>query len=197
MAWTTRNSALTENESTNNAREVYSIFGAAGWSLNSICAMLGNMYRESQVNPGAWQNYKVNYNLGYGLVQWTPATKYTQWASARELSISSGQAQCSRILWELDNKQQYYATNTYPETFTQFTQSTKDIEYLTRAWFYNYERGNVTYAEMPTRIKWAKYYYELFSGENPTPPEPEQPVFGDRDKRKRILIMLKRRRKLC
>lgn len=195
MSWIARNSALTAAETNNNANEFCGYFNNKGWSLNAICAMLGNIYRESLINPGAWQNYVVNYNNGFGLVQWTPASNFTTWAVNKGYSIQSGTAQCERIIWELDNKQQYYPTHSYPETFAQFSKSTKPVDYLTRAFFYNYERGSITYAEMPTRIKWANYYYELFSGETPPPPEPdpEPPIFNNRERRKKYIIMVKRR----
>lgn len=193
MAWVARNNYLTVSETNGNAKEVYDYFGTKGFSLNAICAMLGNMYRESQINPAAWQNYVVNYNKGYGIVQWTPATNFTTWAVNNGYNIQSGFAQCQRIIWELQNHQQYYATANYPESFSQFSISTKNVDYLTRAFFYNYERGSIQYAEMPTRIKWANYYYEYFSGETPEPPEPEPPIFHNRNRRQRLLIMTKRR----
>lgn len=51
--WTAKNDYLTTTEMDNNAREIYTIMAADGWTLNAIAAMLGNMWRESGVNPGS------------------------------------------------------------------------------------------------------------------------------------------------
>ena len=80
MAWTISNNYLTESQMQGNALEVYNFFSARGWTLNAISGMLGNMERESNINPGLWQSLDYgNYSGGYGLVQWTPATNYTDW----------------------------------------------------------------------------------------------------------------------
>ena len=42
------------------------------------------MQSESSINPGRWESDRVGGNPdahGYGLVQWTPYTKYTNWVS--------------------------------------------------------------------------------------------------------------------
>ena len=78
MAWTIGNFYLSESQRQANAYEVYLFFSGRGWTLNAIAGMLGNMESESNINPGIWQNLDAyNYNLGFGLVQWTPATNYT------------------------------------------------------------------------------------------------------------------------
>lgn len=43
-----------------------------------VAAILGNWWTESNINPGAWENYTVG-SPGYGLGQWTDIT--TQWGS--------------------------------------------------------------------------------------------------------------------
>lgn len=94
MAWTISNNYLTESQMQGNALEVYNFFSARGWTLNAIAGMLGNMERESNINPGLWQSLNYgNYSGGYGLVQWTPATNYTDWASANGYSITDPQGQ--------------------------------------------------------------------------------------------------------
>ena len=46
-----------------------------GFTKNAACGVLGNMQQESGINPGIWQSTN-NISLGYGLVQWTPATVF-------------------------------------------------------------------------------------------------------------------------
>lgn len=93
MAWTIGNFYLSESQMQDNAYEVYSFFSGRGWTLNAIAGILGNMESESNINPGVWQNLdSYNYNLGFGLVQWTPATNYTNWATNNGYEIKIGRA---------------------------------------------------------------------------------------------------------
>lgn len=59
----------------NNAYCIIRYFKKQGWAFEAICALLGNMQGESQMNPGYWESYG-NTSLGFGLVQWTPASGY-------------------------------------------------------------------------------------------------------------------------
>lgn len=89
MAWTIGNKYLTEAQMQGNALEVYRYFAENGWSLNAIGGILGNMEKESNINPGLWQSLNEgNYSGGFGLVQWTPATNYTNWANANGYGIT-------------------------------------------------------------------------------------------------------------
>ena len=77
------NRYLSLEEMTVNANYIYSYFSSRGWTKESISAMLGNMQRESTINPGIWQNLdEGNTSLGFGLVQWTPATNYFDWCDS-------------------------------------------------------------------------------------------------------------------
>ena len=71
---------LTEDQSLQNAQIVADLCMGWGWDKASICALCGNMVKESWINPNIWEfgkNHSTQY--GYGLVQWTPYTKYTNW----------------------------------------------------------------------------------------------------------------------
>lgn len=50
----------------------------SGWADAAIAGMVGNMQHESGLNPWRWQNDTVNpqYENGYGLPQFTPASGY-------------------------------------------------------------------------------------------------------------------------
>ena len=71
---------------TDNAQYIYNFMIRNGASQNAALAVLGNMYAESTCNPGIWQNLDSSRtDLGFGLVQWTPSTKYINWAAADPL----------------------------------------------------------------------------------------------------------------
>ena len=77
------NAYLSLSQMRGNAQYVMDLFQARGWSKNAIAAMLGNMQVESTINPGLWQGFdEFDYDGGYGLVQWTPASKYIDWAAS-------------------------------------------------------------------------------------------------------------------
>ena len=58
-----------------NYEEIYNALSSS-WSLAAVCGAIGNMAGESSFNPWRWQGDKVNQRMGYGLVQFTPASSY-------------------------------------------------------------------------------------------------------------------------
>lgn len=175
MATHSSNSYLTRRQMKDNAEFIYDYFSDMGWSDNAICAMLGNMERESTINPGLWQNMdEGNTSLGLGLVQWTPATKLINWCNNWGLDYLDIEAQCLRIMWELQTGEQYIPTKNFPETFEEFSESDEDLDYLTEAFLKNYERAGVE--ALDERIDNAYYWYEYLVGEEPDDPdEPDEP----------------------
>lgn len=136
-SWISKNNYLNRAEMENNARIIYTYFTKKGWTRNAISALLGNMEVESTINPGIWESLEP-YVGGWGLVQWTPYTKYSEWAGNDW--ETNWNKQLDRIIWELENGEQYYATTDYPENFREFSVSTKSAYYLGGAFLYNYER---------------------------------------------------------
>jgi hypothetical protein len=176
------NRFLTESEMHTNAAYIYKYLAPRGWTRNAIAGMIGNMETESTINPAIWQNLDAgNTSLGYGLVQWTPATKYLDWCSARGLTPSSMDSALARIEWELENGEQYYPTDAYPLTFAEFKVSTEAAGTLALAFLANYERpadpsqpARATQAE-----KWYSYLGTIDAGGVTPDPEPEDPVEPD------------------
>lgn len=72
----------TDVEAQENAVEIYNFLNAQGYHLLAICAVLGNIYKESNYNPWQWQGNNIqpsvgySSSVGYGLVQWTPPGEY-------------------------------------------------------------------------------------------------------------------------
>lgn len=158
--------ALTQAQMEINAYYIYMSLSASGWTLNSICGMLGNMQVESSLNPGRWENDTVGGDPtghGYGLVQWTPYTNYTDWA------INSGyndpsimDANLARINYELANNLQWIPTLQYPMTFQGFKESTGSPDYLALAFLANYERP--ADPNQPIRGEYALAWYNYLGG---------------------------------
>ena len=112
MSWTGRNGYLTESEMHANGIEIYQYFSSYGWSINAICAMLGNMQSESGVNPGIWEGL-TPFGGGYGLVQWTPYSKYKNWAGTQW--ENNGPLECARIVFEFNNGLQWDTSSAWQQ----------------------------------------------------------------------------------
>ena len=162
-----------------NARYIYLGLTLAGWTQESIAAILGNMEAESTINPGRWQTESVgDISLGYGLVQWTPSTKYTGWCADNNRSDPSEMDNAlARILYEVENGLQWIATSAHSMSFSEFTQSTAAPATLAAAFLLNYERpANQSQSVQSYRGSLAEKWYTFLTGQDPTPPD--QPGTG-------------------
>lgn len=182
------NEYLSEAEKQINASYIASYLMGYGWTLNAVSGILGNIERESTVNPGLWESLEEgNMSGGFGLVQWTPATNLITWCQSNGYNYLDIDSQLNRILYELDNGLQYYATDDYPESFEEFTKSTKSPEYLAMAFLKNYERAGVS-AEAE-RQQNARKWYNFLNG-NVTPDTPDNPIKPVFKPHKMSLIMM-------
>jgi murein DD-endopeptidase MepM/ murein hydrolase activator NlpD len=158
-----RNGFLNMEEMTENANYILSYLLSRGWSKNAIAGMLGNMQTESTINPGIWQNLDSgNMSMGYGLVQWTPASKYIDWANANSLPYQEMDSQLSRIEFEIENGLQWISTSEYPLSFQEFKISTQTPEYLGQTFLRNYERP--ADQTQPNRSTQARYWFDNLTG---------------------------------
>ena len=175
---------LTNEEMHKNAEYIHQVLKYIhGWSDNAIAGLLGNMQHESALNPGRWQSDKVgNTNSGYGLTQWTPASKYIDWCTSEGRNDPSEMDNnIERLIYEVENREQYYSTPDYSESFSAFTQSTKTPYYLACAFAWNYERSYVVLYGTPEeqealrqkRGGSADYWYQYITTYIPTTPDPD------------------------
>lgn len=165
------NRYLTQSEMENNAKYIWWWFQKKGWTLNACAALLGNMQAESTINPGIWQNLdEGNTSLGFGLVQWTPATKLIEWAEQNGYTYSKMDTQLLRINYEIANGLQWIQTTAYPITFNEFAKSTATVGYLARAFLLNYERpADQSETVQEYRATLAEYWYTFLSNVNIIP----------------------------
>lgn len=163
---------LTLEQQQVNARYIWAYLQARGWTLNAVAGILGNMQSESSINPGRWQNDDVLPSdptyAGYGLVQWTPYTKYTNWIINQGFSDPSIiDANLYRIIYELNNNIQWIATEQYNYSFSEYSRSNDSPYNLALAFLANYERPENP--NQPIRGTQAEYWYEYLGGLPPTP----------------------------
>lgn len=173
MSITSANRFLNETEMQGNALAIVLYFNARGWTKNAIAAMLGNMESESTINPGIYEGLdSTSTTNGFGLVQWTPNTKYKTWADANGYGADYGNiyGQLARIQYELDNGLQWIPTDAYPMSFYTFTRSTASVETLAQAFLHNYERP--ASLDQPNRSTQARKWYDFFYNETLPPVAP-------------------------
>lgn len=187
--------ARESNEAYQNALMAWGILNSRGWSLLAFCGFWGNVGSESGWNPWRWQSDvvlpvgdpRISYQNGhaYGLPQWDAASKYINGGqsysgyapnySDRAGNVSDGNAQINFLDDTAVSSGQYFPNPSYPYqvTYDQYKALTLEggssYEYVTRAWFHNYERG--TWDNQ--RVISCEYFYNALSGvDPPTPPTP-------------------------
>lgn len=168
--WIKGNRYLAMGEMQNNARIVFSTYLSKGWTVNAIAGLLGNMQVESTINPGIWQGLNPNPSLGWGLVQWTPSTNFTDWASQNGYTNDDGDAQLIWIDEVTTQVGQWIPTTQYPETFGEFKTSDMTPEYLADCFLKNFERPSEI--DQPLRQQYARYWYDWWDGVPVPPPNP-------------------------
>ena len=153
---------LSSSEMHENAEIIFNILTLEGWSINAICAVLGNMQHESvTINPGRYQN---GGGPGYGLVQWDPASKYLNWAVEYGYSNDSLTGQVAFLVYSMQpGKGEWFRNQIYQEyylPYNDFISSNSDVAYLTSVFVWSYERPGI--AHMNERIKYSTYWYNYF-----------------------------------
>lgn len=192
--------ALTQAQMETNATYIYSYLTSKGWTTNSIAAMLGNMQAESTINPGRWQGNNVGGGPAYGIVQWDPFSKYINWATSNGFSDPSEMdSNLARIIWEVENKQQWYGTGNYSGmSFEEFATSSEPVSYLAVGFLLCYERpADQSESVQNYRSSLAEAWYTYLTGVTPTPPGPEPGGSGASATKKnkfKFVLFNKRRR---
>lgn len=153
-----------EDQMKNNALEFYNYFADKGVTLEAIAGMLGNIQRESTINPGIKERESESY--GWGLIQWTPSTILTNWCLQYGYNWYDGIAQCERIWCEGTREKgasgYWLPTKSYPYTWSEFIALT-DVHEAVYAYLYERERAGVLAIE--ERLRNADKWFDFLSGE--------------------------------
>lgn len=144
-----------------NAKYIWQVLKAKGWTENAIAGLLGNTHVESSHNPGIYEGLQAgNLSRGFGLVQWTPASGIHDWANNLGLSPTSMDTQLKAI--DEDVLYGWIPTSNYNLTFSEFKKSTQSPEWLAQAYLLNFERPAVQY--QPARSTHSRYWYNQLRG---------------------------------
>jgi hypothetical protein len=168
------NAFLSQDEMTVNAQYILDFFTGLnrGFTKNAICGLLGNMQSESSINFGIYEGLDSSSTTnGFGLVQWTPNTKYFDWAAANGYANDHVGGELHRILWEIDNNQQWInSLDPKGRTFLEFMQSTDSANDLAMAFIQAYERP--ANPNQPNRGTQADYWFTNLTGGGSVTPTP-------------------------
>lgn len=139
------------------------------WTLEAICGVLGNMWRESHLNPGMRE---IGNPQNGGLVGWTPLTKWSHEALIRGIPWNDGDGQCEWV-----SSGDYWSGGTLyhnhwvpnrmdnPMTYAEYKQCTDTPEQCAKHFMQGYE-GPLVPALAERQAK-ARYYYEYLRANLP------------------------------
>lgn len=159
------NNYLTREQMKGNAMYIADYFQDRGWTKNAIAGMLGNMERESTMSPCLWEGLdQGNMSVGFGLVQWTPASLMHDFANDLGEEPTNIGTQLDRIMYEKNEGLEWYTSNdgfphALPETWEEWSKSTKSPEYLAEVFMENYERPHRDYLFLQERKDNAMYWF--------------------------------------
>lgn len=136
-----------------NAIYIYNYLTERGWSMEATCGLMGNIFMECKMNPGAWQYWnQMGKGQGYGLVQWSPSREFMIVAGFRE-NVEEIYADDKEMTEEADAN----AADCVNEWATEYPQALMDmeLEYLLDS----------LYGENGTTLRWydrdmAQPYYK-------------------------------------
>ena len=121
---------------------------AISTNLYIIAAICGNFWQESQVNPGAWENWTVG-DPGFGLGQWTDnppvvmrRTALFQWLADNGYARQDGEGQLEFLVHEdlwIPTLIQQSAYSTLTDYFQSTSTNLSDLVY---EWMYHWEGIN-------------------------------------------------------
>jgi hypothetical protein len=147
----------------------YGSGGATGYGVSQYvaAAIAGNMWQESSLSPGVWENLTpappTAINVGYGLGQWTNTGGDTHgrlyrlidWLTSNNYALDDGNAQLDYLVHE----DVWYHHSEYPfNSLTEFLQSTStDITMLTHA--YNLCWEGIREGSWDARVTYANQCY--------------------------------------
>jgi len=169
MAWeyqiTDSLGVLTTAQQQNNAKAFYTYFKGY-MTLEAMAGILGNIQRESQLNPGQQESgYGGSTSYGHGLIQWTPGSILVDWCNEQGLNWYNGDAQCYRIKCEGEATNgcsgYWLPTSSYPYSWSEFCKLTNVAE-ATKSYLAERERAGVS--ALDERLANANNWYSFLSG---------------------------------
>lgn len=170
----TVNGYFTRDKMRQNATNINNYFKKRGWSPTARMALLGNMEKESTMNPGLIEvgGGTTSDGPGRGLVQWTPGTKLLSvldilygkhddwWDGGKQCAVLFAEYQESVGDADRGIEPEWYPTSSYNMTWREWATGNYDLKTLTNAFMYNYLRP--ASLNQPERYTYAQYWSSIF-----------------------------------
>jgi len=155
------------------AKTIFAQLLANGFSRGTAAGILGNAQAESGIIADRWEGDRVgNMAGGYGLLQWTPASKLIDWAGS-QAKAAQLQTQINRIIYEVNNGVQFAKPG---QSFRAWAGSNITPEQAADDFVRYYERPAVV--NSTTRQQFARQWYNYLAGtgasSTPAAPAPAQ-----------------------
>ena len=158
---------LTDTEEINNAKALWHSLKDI-WSKSAIAALCGSCHVESTLNPNLYQMGDVpDSQKGFGLVQWTPYTRITNWLGSHGYTSYTmyGKGEVAKLVEEWSTNATngpWIPTSSYNITFQQWSHMEADMNYMVMAFMEDYERGDTSIdLQYQKRIEFAQRIYGL------------------------------------
>ncbi len=176
-----------------NAWCIYKGLKAAGWSVEAIAGLCGNIQNESAFSPGRYEGNRKRpwpyVNWGCGLTQWTANIKLFNWCKENgDLHVYAIESQIDCINYESLHNVQYGRADQWPfageipQSFIAYRTSTMSPFQLGKAFWYCYERPkDPSEANGNARGRNAEKWYKFFTGSEPPTPVDPTPDPGHQD----------------
>lgn len=154
---------------------VWNFLRSKGLGELSTAAVMGNIYQESRFDPNL---VEYGSGVGFGLCQWSYSRRTQLEAYGTDLTHQE------LFLWSELTGQDTNTTGASYQwiekdgylTHTQFMNSDGDINTLTAAFCFCWERPAADQAMLSTRQQQAALYYSTYKSTEPPPPPPPPPV---------------------
>ena len=163
--------ALTADEKYDNAILTYYALVHMGFTDEAAAGVMGNIQAEGDFNPGQWEHgFNMAPSSGYGMFQYTPSTKYTDYATIMGVDISDpDQNGPCQIQWLDDHPSQWNASAA-GYSYDAYKQLT-DERAAAIAWMLYWERpASTTPAQQQARADNASYWLNEIQNNFPSDP---------------------------
>ena len=163
--------ALTADEKYDNAILTYYTLSHMGFTDEAAAGVMGNITAEGDFNPGQWEHgFNMAPSSGFGMFQFTPSTKYTNYAAIMNVNINDPDQNGPCQLQWLDDHPSQWNASAAGYSYDAYKQLS-DERAAAIAWMLYWERpASTTPAQRQARADNASYWLNEIQNNFPSDP---------------------------